>query len=162
MKNKNLSLTSKEKVVGLLYVVSLFLMTTGICSYILFIYNSDYQFANGKKEALAKLERVSEFQTAQSDCIDKITAIDNGVNRINPEVNASYEKRELNYTIGEVKKISSDNKYDTRFRIFEQIATFYEMKLFDRERLSASKRNIEKFKTELENCRSGVATLKNN
>ena len=111
---------------------------------------------------MAKLERVREFQTAQTDYFDKITAIDNGVNRINPEVNASYEKRELNYTIGEVKKISSDNKYDTRFRIFEQIATFYEMKLFDRERLSASKRNIEKFKMELDNCRSGVETLKNN
>ncbi len=162
MKNKNLSLTSKEKVVGLLYVVSLFLLTTGICTYILFVYDSDYQFANGKKEALAKLERVSVFQSAQSDYFDKITAIDNGVNRINPEVNASYEKRELNYVIGEVKKISSDNKYDSRFRIFEQIATFYEMKLFDRERLSASKRNIEKFKMELDNCRSGVETLKNN
>ena len=41
-------------------------------------------------------------------------------------------------------------------------ANFYEMKLFDRERLSASQKNIEKFKLELENCRAGVETLKNN
>ena len=61
-----------------------------------------------------------------------------------------------------MKKISDDNKYDARFRIFEQVASFYEMKLFDRERLAASQKNIEKFKIELDNCRAGVETLKNN
>lgn len=156
------TLTSKEKVTGLIYVLSLFLLTTGICAYILFMYNSDYHFANGKKDALTKLERVGVFQMTQSDYFEKITSIDNGVNKINPEVNASYEKREVNYTIGEVRKISDDNKYDARFRIFEQVASFYEMKLFDRERLAASQKNIEKFKIELDNCRAGVETLKNN
>lgn len=162
MEKSSTVFTSKEKVTGLLYVISIFLVATGICAYILFVYKSDYHFANGKNEALAKLERVSVFQKAQSDYFDKITAIDNSVRKINPDVNASYEKRELNYTIGEVKKISVDNKYDARFKIFEQVATFFEMKLFDRERLAASQRNIEKFKMELDNCRSGVETLKNN
>ena len=162
MAKSKTALTSKEKVTGLIYVLSLFLFTTGICMYILFIYKSDYHFANGKKDALTKLERVSVFQAAQSDYFEKITSIDNGVNKINPDVNASYEKRELNYTIGEIKKISDDNKYDARFRIFGQVASFYEMKLFDRERLSASQKNIEKFKIELDNCRAGVETLKNN
>lgn len=155
-------LTSKEKVTGLLYVVTLFVITTVICSYILFLHNSDYEFSNGKKDALEKLERVNSFQSVQSSHFDKITEIDNSVNRINPEVNASYEKRELFYTIGEVKKVSTDNKYDARYRIFEQVASFYELKLFDRECLSASQRNIEKFKTELDNCRGGIETLKNN
>lgn len=155
-------LTSKEKVTGLLYVLSIFIITTGICSYILFLHNSDYEFANGKKEALEQLERVNSFRSAQSDYLNKIEEIDDKVNRINPEVNASYEKRELFYTIGEVKKVSADNKYDARYRIFEQVASFYEMKLFDRERLAASQRNIEKFKTELDNCRGGIETLKNN
>lgn len=156
------TLTSKEKVTGLIYVLSLFLLTTGICAYILFVYNSDYHFTNGKRDALTKLGRVSVFQAVQSDCLEKITAIDNGVCKINPEVNASYEKREVHYIIGEVKKISDDNKYDARFRIFEQVASFYEMKLFDRERLAASQKNIEKFRIELDNCRAGVETIKNN
>lgn len=162
MAKKISSLTSKEKVTGLLYVVSLFIIIIGICSYILFVYRSEYHFVDGKNDALEKLERVNSFQNAQSDYYDKITEIDEMVSNINPDVNASYEKRELYYTIGEIKKVTSDNKYDLRYRIFEQVASFYEMKLFDRERLSASQRNIEKFKIELENCRSGIETLKNN
>lgn len=156
------TLTSKEKVAGLIYVLSIFLITVGISAYILFLYNSDYHFLNGKKDALSKLERVHVFQSVQSDYFEKITTIDNNVCKINPDVNASYEKRELNYVIGEIKKISDDNKYDARFRIFGQVASFYEMKLFDRERLSASQKNIEKFRHELDNCRAGVETLKNN
>ncbi|MCQ2189347.1 MAG: type VI secretion system transmembrane protein TssO [Paludibacteraceae bacterium] len=155
-------LTSKEKEIGMMYVVLLYVLTTSACAYILFFYNADNQFANGKKEALAQMERVCQFQAAQSSHFDKITAIDNSVNKINPEVNASYEKREINYTIGELKKIYSDNKYDARYRIFEQAASFYELKLFDRERLTASQKNIEKFRRELDNCRGGVETLKNN
>ncbi|MBS7363429.1 MAG: hypothetical protein KIH03_06425 [Paludibacteraceae bacterium] len=163
MTKSNSTSTSNEKVTGLIYVLSLFLITAGICGYILFIHNSDYyHFANGKKDALSKLERVKEFQNAQSDYFEKITTIDENVNNINPNVNASYLKQNLYYTIGVVKKISSDNKYDARFRIFEQTANFYEMKLFDRECLSASQKNIEKFKLELDNCRAGVETLKNN
>lgn len=154
--------TKKEKVTGLLHVVFLYLSTTLICAYILFAHNSDYQFANGKKSALEQLERVNAFQTVQSENMEKIVEIAEFVNRIKPDVNASYEKRELCYLIGEIRKISTDNKYDARYRIFEQVAAFYEMKLFDRERLSASQKNIEKFKVELDNCRGGVETLKNN
>ncbi|MEE1083743.1 MAG: type VI secretion system transmembrane protein TssO [Paludibacteraceae bacterium] len=163
MAKSNSTSTSKEKVTGLIYVLSLFLITTGICGYILFVYNSDYRFANGKKDALSKLERVRNFQNAQSEYIEKIMAIDNSVNSIDPSVNASYLKQNLNYEIGEIKKISGDNnnKYDARFKIFDHVASFYEMKLFDKERLSVSLKNIEKFKADLDKCRGGVETLKN-
>ena len=115
MKKSNSTSTSNEKVTGLIYVLFLFLITAGICGYILFIHNSDYyHFANGKKDALSKLERVKEFQNAQSDYFEKITDIDDNVNNINPNVNASYLKQNLFYTIGVVKKISSDNKYSIK------------------------------------------------
>lgn len=163
MAKSNSTSTSKEKVTGLIYVLSLFLVTTGICGYFLFLYNADNRFSNGKSEALLKLERVRVFQKTQSDYLERISAIDNNVNSINPNVNALYLKQNVNYEIGEIKKISSDNnnKYDARFKIFDHIAAFYELKLFDRERLSVSQKNIEKFKIDLDKCQGGVEGLKN-
>lgn len=154
--------TSKEKVTGLIYVFFLFLITTGICAYVLFVYNSDYHFANGKMEALSKLERVTSFRKAQEEYFSKVESINDHVSRINPEVNATYEKQELKYLLGEVKKISEVNKYDSRYAIFDYVAEFFEMKLFDRERLGATRYNIDKFKVALDKCRAGVESLKNN
>ncbi len=162
MAKSKTSTTSKEKVTGLLYVILLFVVTSSLCAYILFFYNSDYQFISGKKTALVDLERVNTFESAQSEYLEKIKEIDNNANRINTSLNATYEKRELTYKIGELRKISNDNKYDSRFKIFDQAAYFYELKIFDKERLSASLKNIDKFTEELDKCRAGVETLKNN
>lgn len=154
--------TSMEKTIGLVYVLLIFLITTGICAYILFVRNSDYRFANGKKDAMYKVERVKAFQEAQAEYFDKIVAMEDYANQINPNVNASYQKNELKYIIGSVKKITADNKYDTRFRIFEQVADFYELKLFDREFLGVTVKNIDNLKVELDKCRGSVENLNNN
>ncbi len=155
------TLTSKEKITGLLYVLLLFSVTAFICAYILFINDSDYHFAKSKKDAVVQLERVKSFRDAQSDMEDQLSKIDALVNKINPALNASYEKRELNYMLGEVKKVYTDNKYDDRYRIYNTIADFYELRVFERERLFASEKNIERFQKLLDDCRAGMDKLQN-
>jgi len=155
------TLTSKEKITGLLYVILLFSVTSFICAYILFINDSDYHFAKSKKEAVVQLERVKSFRDAQKENEDQLTKIETLVNKINPALNASYEKRELNYMLGEVRKIYTDNKYDDRYRIYNLVADFYELRVFERERLFASVKNIEKFQKLLDDCRAGMDKLQN-
>lgn len=154
--------TSMEKLTGLIYVLFLFLITVGVSGYILFVYKSDYQFANGKKDAMEKIERIHKFQNAQSEYFEKIEKMDEYANAINPDIYASFNKNDLNYIIGELKKFSEDNKYDIRFQSFNQVATLYETKLCDKERLGVTIRNIEKIKVELDKCRTGIETLSNN
>lgn len=155
------TLTSKERITGLLYVLLLFSVTSFVCAYILFINDSDYHFAKSKKDAIVQLERVKSFRDAQSDIDDQLSKIDALVNKINPALNASYEKRELSYLLGEVKKVYTDNKYDDRYRIYNIVADFYEMRVFERERLFASEKNIETFQKLLDNCRAGMDKLQN-
>ena len=155
------TLTSKEKITGLLYVLLLFSVTAFICAYILLINDSDYHFAKSKKDAVVQLERVKSFRDAQSDMEDQLSKIDALVNKINPALNASYEKRELNYMLGEVRKVYTDNKYDDRYRIYNTIADFYELRVFERERLFASEKNIERFQKLLDDCRAGMDKLQN-
>jgi len=155
------TLTSKERITGLLYVLLLFSVTSFVCAYILFINDSDYHFAKSKKDAIVQLERVKSFRDAQSDIDDQLSKIDALVNKINPALNASYEKRELSYLLGEVRKVYTDNKYDDRYRIYNIVADFYEMRVFERERLFASEKNIETFQKLLDNCRAGMDKLQN-
>lgn len=155
------TLTSKEKITGLLYVLLLFSVTSFICAYILFINDSDYHFAKSKKDAIVQLERVKSFRETQSDIEDQLSKIDVLVNKINPALKASYEKPQLNYMLGEVRKVYTDNKYDDRYRIYNIVADYYEMIVFERERLFASEKNIETFQKLLDNCRAGMDKLQN-
>lgn len=155
------TLTSKEKITGLLYVLLLFSVTSFVCAYILFINDSDYHFAKSKKDAIVQLERVKSFRDAQGDINDQLTKIDDLVNKINPALKASYEKRELSYLLGEIRKVYTDNKYDDRYRIYNIVADFYEMRVFERERLFASEKNIEIFQKLLDNCRAGMDKIQN-
>lgn len=153
--------TFNEKIVGLIYVLILFLVTTGICAHILFEQDMNNQFDNSKRDAMDKMERVSSFRNIQSEYFDRLTIIDDRLNSINPNVQANQLKGDLYYNVGVLKKVQNDNKYDLRFKIFGQLARFYEVKLTDKECLFASIKNIDLFKTELEECRSGVESYKN-
>ncbi len=153
--------TGKEKLAGFFYVFLVFLVASVVCSFILFFSGSDYRFAQSKQTALVQMERVSSFRKAQNSYIEKIEKINENVNQMNPGLNASQEKRDLNYEIGELQKIYTINKHDDRYRIFALLARYFELKLFDREQLYSSQKNIERFEAALERCRNGLETLSN-
>ena len=49
-----------------------------------------------------------------------------------------------------------------RYKIFEQMAIFYELQLLDKDRLWNIQQNIEKFKSDLERCRANTENRRNN
>lgn len=154
-------INSKEKTIGFFYVLFLFLLCMGICSYLLFFSNNKYQTLKGKKNILEQIQRVYSFQEKQELQMDKIQEISERISKINPELKATYEKQELNLLIGEVRQEYENHKWDARYKIFDLIASFYEFQTVDKDRLWNIQQNIEKFKSDLERCRSNTENRRN-
>ncbi len=153
---------SREKNIGFFYVLILFCITTALCGYILFFSNNNYKALEGKKAILEQIQRVNDFEKVQRLQMEKIQQINKKIAQINPELKAAYEKRELNFLIGEVRNVYTQQKWDVRYKIFDQVATFYEFRMADRDRLWNIQQNIEKFKSDLERCRANTESRKNN
>ncbi len=155
-------MNQREKTIGFFYVLILFSLTTAICSFILFFSNSSFQLSGSKRSALEQMERVRRFEYSQNEIINKVKQADEKISRLDPGLNASYEKREVNYLLGEVRDVYLRYKWDERYRIFDHVATFYEFRISDKERLWNIKKNIEKFKIDLDRCRNNTENKKNN
>lgn len=151
---------SREKTIGFFYVLILFCTATGLSSYILF-FSSNYKPLEGKKTILEQIRRVNEFKEKQQLQMEKIQQINQKIAQINPELKAAYEKRELNFLIGEVRNVYTQQKWDVRYKIFDQVATFYELRMADKDRLWNIRQNIEKFKSDLERCRANTESRRN-
>lgn len=156
------TINQREKTIGFFYVLILFGLTTMLCSFILFFSNTNYQLSGSKRHALEQMERVKRFELSQIEIEDKIKQVDEKINRLDPGLNASYEKREINYLLGEIREIYLRYKWDERYRVFDHVATFNEFRMSDKERLWNIKKNIEKFKADLERCRNNTENKKNN
>lgn len=149
-------MNQREKTIGFFYVLILFVVTTIVCGFILFFSNSDYRLMDDKKSALVQMERIYRFEQAQAELLPKVKEVSERVTILDPALNASYEKREINYLLGEIRNVYTQNKWDERYRIFDHIATFYEFRMADKERLWSINKNIEKFKADLERCRNNT------
>lgn len=160
--NQTKTMNQKEKTIGFFYVLILFITTTTLCSFILFFSNSDYRLIGDKETALKQMERIKRFEQVQQDLMPKVKEVEEKISKIDPSLNASYEKREINYLLGEIRNVYTQNKWDERYKVFDHIATFYEFRLSDKERLWGVKKNIEKFKSDLERCRNNTENKKNN
>lgn len=155
-------ISQRERTIVFFYVLILFVVFSSIGCFILFFMNSECHFAEGKLQALEQMSKVESFRTLQQKEMERILFVDNRIAKVDPSLNASYEKREINYALGEIRKLYVQNKHDGRYRMFEYMASFYELRMFDKERLWVSKKNIEMFNADLERCRSGVEKKKLN
>lgn len=108
------------------------------------------------------MERIKSFEIKQMEMINKVLNVEEKINRMDPGLNASYEKREISYLLGEIRDVYIQHNWDERYKIFDHVATFYEFRLSDREQLWSIKKNIEKFKADLERCRSNTENKKDN
>ena len=75
---------SQEKVIGLVYVVAVFLLTTGLCGYILFFSTFNYQTFKGKKAILEQIHRVKVFEKEQAKQMEKIELINTKIAQFDP------------------------------------------------------------------------------
>ena len=153
---------SQEKIIGLVYVVTIFFLTTALCGYILFFSTNSYQTLKGKKAILEQIHRVRVFEKEQAEQMDKIELINTKITQFHPSLKAIYEKQEITLLLGEVRNVYLQHKWDNRYKIFEQMAVFYELQLLDKDRLWNIQQNIEKFKSDLERCRTNTENRRNN
>lgn len=152
---------SRERTIGFLYVCIIFGLTTALCGYILFFTNNHYQALEGKRAILEQIQRVRQFEKEQAIQLEKIQQVDKKISQINPELKAAYEKREVSLLLGEIRNVYSQQNWDVRYKIFDQVATFYEFQMSDKDRLWNIQQNIEKFKSDLERCRANTETRRN-
>ena len=153
---------SQEKIIGLVYVVTIFFLTTALCGYILFFSTNSYQTLKGKKAILEQIHRVRVFEKEQAEQMDKLELINTKITQFDPSLKAIYEKQEITLLLGEVRNVYLQHKWDNRYKIFEQMAAFYELQLLDKDRLWNIQQNIEKFKSDLERCRTNTENRRNN
>ena len=96
---------SQEKIIGLVYVVAIFLLSTGLCGYILFFSTNNYQTLKGKKAILEQIQRVRVFEKEQAEQMDKIELINTKIAQFDPSLKAIYEKQEITLLLGEVRNV---------------------------------------------------------
>ncbi len=150
----------RERVIGFVYVSLLFAVTTGLCCFCLFYYSSDDKTMAQKEFAIAKMDRIRDFQDMQSDEMVIIDSIYNKIKAFNPGINASYEENDIKFYLNDIKSIYDKNSYDGRYKIFNQVSNFYSMWFDDKKELWSKQQNIITFKKNLEDCEIGLQKKK--
>lgn len=145
----------REKSIGLIYVSVLFLVTTFACCWCLHYY-ADNKTETRKEFVIAKMDRIQEFQMIQSKQLVIIDSIYNKILLFDPGINASYEENDIKFYLNEIKKLHTDHSYDGRYKVFNQLSTFYQMWFADRKELWSKQQNIIRFNKNLEDCRIGL------
>lgn len=145
----------REKTIGLLYVLSFFLVATFACCWSL-AYYSDSKTSTRKEFVIAKMDRIRAFQEEQSRQLVIVDSIYNKIREFNPGVNASYEENDIKFYLDDIRKLYEENSYDGRYRIFNQVPNFYNMWFADKKELWSKQQNIDKFKKNLEDCQIGL------
>ena len=156
MEQKKNTKNRKERVAGFFYVTLLFFVTTVASCFCLFYFSPDSKIISRKEAVISKMDRIKGFQTLQNDEAAGIDSIYNKIRIYNPSISASYEENDIKYYLNNIKNIYSRNQYDNRYKVLYQISSFYEMWFADKKELWSKKKNIEKFKKDLENCQLGL------
>jgi len=153
-KTKNTK-NKKEKTIGFIYVSLLFVVATFACCCCLFYY-TDNKASTRKEFVIAKMDRIREFQNVQNEQMVIVDSIYNKIKDFNLGINASYEENDIKFYLNDIKRLSDNNKYDGRYKIFFQVANFYNMWFADKKELWSKRQNLIKFKKNLEDCEIGL------
>jgi len=158
--NKNETMNQKERVMGFVYVLLIFLSITTFCCLALFLYNSDYGAIKQKDFFVSKMLRIGEFRNDQKKAAPTIDLLYNKIAVFNPGVNAVYDEDNIKFLIKDLKEMYEKNSLDTRYKSFQHIADFYYQWYADKRALWTLNTNIDKFTKELEACELGLANKK--
>ncbi|MDH6309479.1 hypothetical protein M2451_003839 [Dysgonomonas sp. PFB1-18] len=160
IERKKQTKNQRERVIGFVYVSLLFAVTTALCCFCLFYYSSDDKTMAQKEFAIAKMDRIRGFQDMQSNEMVIIDSIYNKIRAFNPGINASYEENDIKFYLNDIKSIYDKNSYDGRYKIFNQVSSFYSMWFDDKKELWSKQQNIVTFKKNLEDCEIGLQKKK--
>lgn len=112
-KNKSSKTVSeRERFIGFVYVLTLFIVITGACGFILFKYAGTRHIFSNKIMVIKKMERQKEFQNIQSVQIVSADTLFSRIEQFEPGVNASYEENDIKFLINDLAKQWERNSFD--------------------------------------------------
>lgn len=154
-------MNQKERIIGFIYVFLTFALTTAICCLLLFYYNSDYTGFSQKDFAIAKMERIKEYQDIQAQLNTSIDSLYNKIDRFNPSINAVYEENDIRFMINELRNEYEKHSWDIRYKSFLHVSDFYYMWFIDKKELWTKQDNVGRLRKNLEECEIGLSNKKN-
>ena len=96
--------SERERFIGFVYVLTLFIVITGACGFILFKYTGTRHIFSNKITVIKKMERQKEFQSIQSAQIVNADTLFSRIEHFEPGINASYEENDIKFLINDLAK----------------------------------------------------------
>lgn len=151
---KNIS--DRERLIGYLYVMLLFLLVCVICGYSLVSQDNYNHLFAGKSVIVRKMERLKDFRRIQSENVAVVDSLFNRINEFSPGINASYEENDIRFLINDLSLLWEQNSRDQRYKVFMHLSAFYEIWLADKKELWSHQENLTTFRKNLEECEIGL------
>lgn len=146
----------RERIGGLIYVLFFFCAGMGLSVWLL-LSKSDMSRIFMRKDGIEmKMARQQSFRKAQEESTAVCDMLVEKILDYDPEVNALYEKNDIQYVINELHKIYEKNLHDKRYLVFLQMGDFYQVWFNDRQHLWSLNSNLEYIKNNLEECELGL------
>ena len=153
-------MNQKERIMGFVYVLLLFLSISSVCCLLIFLYNANFGTIKQKSFFLDKMKYISEFRNDQKKAAPTIDFLYNKISSYNPSVNAVYDEDNIKIIINDLREVYEKKPLDTRYKAFQHIADFYYMWYSDKKALWAVSSNIDQFSKYIEECELGLTKQK--
>jgi hypothetical protein len=154
-------INKQERIGGVFYVLLLFCIGAGLCSWSLLSYSDSISVISRKNAVITKMERQSEFRQSQARFVIMCDSLVRQIDRYNFGINAIYEENDIKYLLNEIKQPFEKNPIDRRYKVFDVLGSVYEMWFTDRKQLWSKKENVELFRRNLEQCELGLSNAIN-
>lgn len=153
--NKHKYINLQERVGGFIYIMLLFCIGVGLCSWSLLSHNDTSSIFLHKSTFISKMGRQSEFRRIQERYVSVADSLFNRIGRYNTGINAIYEDNDIKYIINDLIQQYEKNTWDKRYQLFYNLGNIYEMWFTDKKILQSKKENVEFLRQNLEECESG-------
>lgn len=106
------TINHREKTIGFVYVLLLFLAVSICCCMIIFWTNSDFDTTRQKDIVLVKVEKIKKFQETQKEYKPVVDSLYNRIYKLKPGINAQYEEEDIKYLLNDLKNTYQNNGWE--------------------------------------------------
>ena len=158
--NKKTYVNRKERIGGLIYVLLLFVLGTGLCGWLLLSQSDIKSVFTHKDIVSSKMKRQQVFKREQTNSVATCDLTIKSIEAYDPSIKAVYEKNDIQFMINELHKKYELNRSDKRYMVYRHLGDFYQMWFNDRQYLWSLKSNVEYLKQNLADCELGLKVKK--
>ncbi len=156
----NDTMSQKEKVMGFIYVLLLFIAITTICCLLIFYNNTHFKIFSQKDFVISRVKNIESYRKDQVNASALVDSIYHHINKFDPKISAVYEEDNIKNMLMELKHIYEQKSWDSRYKSFMHVSDFYYMWYADKKELWSKQENIQTFTKNLETCMLGLEDKK--